>query len=80
MAESTDVIQGDFCKMPFPDNAFDAVFSVEATCHAGQVSSRTDTRCRQGKLACICAALPSEHLVPVHFSDAMAPCPRVPST
>ena len=37
MAECTEVVQGDFCKMPFPDDHFDAVFSVEATCHAGEV-------------------------------------------
>lgn len=44
MAESTEVVQGDFCKMPFADNSFDAVFSVEATCHAGQVRSCTECR------------------------------------
>ncbi|KAK6933826.1 Sterol methyltransferase C-terminal, partial [Dillenia turbinata] len=25
---------GDFMKMPFPDNSFDAVYAIEATCHA----------------------------------------------
>jgi hypothetical protein len=38
MSENTEVIQGDFHNMPFPDNSFDAVFSVEATCHASEVS------------------------------------------
>lgn len=27
-------MQGDFMKMPFPDNSFDAVYAIEATCHA----------------------------------------------
>lgn len=29
-----DAMQGDFMKMPFPDNNFDAVYAIEATCHA----------------------------------------------
>ncbi|KAG6762370.1 hypothetical protein POTOM_032866 [Populus tomentosa] len=28
------VLSGDFMKMPFPDNIFDAVYAIEATCHA----------------------------------------------
>ncbi|KAB5541014.1 hypothetical protein DKX38_013988 [Salix brachista] len=28
------VLGGDFMKMPFPDNVFDAVYAIEATCHA----------------------------------------------
>lgn len=39
MSEVTEVIQGDFHKMPFADNSFDAIFSVEATCHASSVRS-----------------------------------------
>lgn len=27
-------MHGDFLKMPFEDNSFDAVYSIEATCHA----------------------------------------------
>ena len=27
-------MQADFMKMPFPDNTFDAVYAIEATCHA----------------------------------------------
>ena len=27
-------MQVDFMKMPFPDNNFDAVYAIEATCHA----------------------------------------------
>lgn len=27
-------IQADFMKMPFSDNTFDAVYAIEATCHA----------------------------------------------
>lgn len=27
-------MQGDFMKMPLPDNSFDAVYAIEATCHA----------------------------------------------
>ena len=37
MHHCTEVIQGDFHKMPFPDASFDAVFAVEATCHASTV-------------------------------------------
>lgn len=28
------IMQADFMKMPFPDNSFDAVYAIEATCHA----------------------------------------------
>ncbi|KAJ8614479.1 hypothetical protein CTAYLR_000863 [Chrysophaeum taylorii] len=28
------VVQGDFMKLPFEDNSFDAVYGIEATCHA----------------------------------------------
>jgi len=27
-------VQGDFMKLPFPDNHFDGVYAIEATCHA----------------------------------------------
>jgi len=27
-------MQADFMKMPFDDNTFDAVYAIEATCHA----------------------------------------------
>ncbi|CAN1342306.1 SMT1 [Linum perenne] len=27
-------LQADFMKMPFPDNSYDAVYAIEATCHA----------------------------------------------
>lgn len=29
-----DFVKGDFMKMPFPDNIYDAVYAIEATCHA----------------------------------------------
>jgi len=29
-----DVKQGDFMAMPFPDNSFDKMYAIEATCHA----------------------------------------------
>ncbi|KAI3690573.1 hypothetical protein L2E82_48683 [Cichorium intybus] len=29
-----DFIKADFMKMPFPENNFDAVYAIEATCHA----------------------------------------------
>ena len=32
-------VQGDFLKMPFPDNTFDGAYAIEATCHAPIVSS-----------------------------------------
>ncbi|KAM3452837.1 hypothetical protein MY3296_004253 [Beauveria thailandica] len=34
MADNLDFVQGDFMLLPFPDNSFDAVYSIEATCHA----------------------------------------------
>jgi sterol 24-C-methyltransferase len=30
-------IQADFMKMPFADNTFDAIYAIEATCHAPDV-------------------------------------------
>jgi ubiquinone/menaquinone biosynthesis C-methylase UbiE len=41
MADVTEVFAGDFHKMPFEDSSFDAVFSVEATCHASDVRNFT---------------------------------------
>eukprot|EP00249_Psilotum_nudum_P016053 c25635_g1_i2 orf=345-1433(+) len=32
-----EVICGNFLRMPFPDNSFDAAYSIEATCHAPQL-------------------------------------------
>ncbi|KAJ4822737.1 Cycloartenol-C-24-methyltransferase [Turnera subulata] len=29
-----DFVKADFMKMPFPDNSYDAVYAIEATCHA----------------------------------------------
>ncbi|XP_039114236.1 cycloartenol-C-24-methyltransferase 1-like [Dioscorea cayenensis subsp. rotundata] len=29
-----DFVKGDFMKMSFPDNTYDAVYAIEATCHA----------------------------------------------
>jgi Methyltransferase domain len=43
LGEFTEVVQGDFHKMPFEDASFDAVFSVEATCHAGKACCRPDS-------------------------------------
>lgn len=28
-----DVVRGNFCEMPFPENTFDAAYAIEATCH-----------------------------------------------
>lgn len=28
------MMQADFMKIPFPENTFDAVYAIEATCHA----------------------------------------------
>ncbi|KAG6550693.1 hypothetical protein Mapa_007790 [Marchantia paleacea] len=33
-----EVVCGDFLHMPFPDNSFDAAYSIEATCHAPTLS------------------------------------------
>lgn len=32
--QTCNFVKGDFMKMPFPDNSFDAVYAIEATCHA----------------------------------------------
>ncbi|KAL1363920.1 hypothetical protein HN51_012089 [Arachis hypogaea] len=32
--KTCDFIKADFMKMPIPDNSFDAVYAIEATCHA----------------------------------------------
>ncbi|KAK0389157.1 hypothetical protein NLU13_2732 [Sarocladium strictum] len=34
LSKKLDFVQGDFMKMPFPDNSFDAVYAIEATVHA----------------------------------------------
>jgi sterol 24-C-methyltransferase len=34
LADKVKVVQGDFMKLPFDDNSFDAVYAIEATCHA----------------------------------------------
>lgn len=33
-------MQGDFMKMPLSDNSFDAVYAIEATCHAPDAVSK----------------------------------------
>jgi len=32
--DRVQLIQGDFMKLPFPDNHFDGVYAIESTCHA----------------------------------------------
>ncbi|KAK8053732.1 Sterol methyltransferase [Apiospora saccharicola] len=34
LSHKLDFVQGDFMHIPFPDNSFDAVYAIEATCHA----------------------------------------------
>eukprot|EP00657_Telonema_sp_P-1_P007375 TRINITY_DN27201_c0_g1_i1.p1 TRINITY_DN27201_c0_g1~~TRINITY_DN27201_c0_g1_i1.p1 ORF type:complete len:369 (+),score=121.75 TRINITY_DN27201_c0_g1_i1:203-1309(+) len=34
LSDRVKVVQGDFMKLPFEDNSFDAVYAIEATCHA----------------------------------------------
>ncbi|KAK8069512.1 Sterol methyltransferase [Apiospora phragmitis] len=34
LSHKLDFVQGDFMHIPFPDNFFDAVYAIEATCHA----------------------------------------------
>jgi len=36
LAAQCESVQGDFMKLPFPDNSFDGVYAIEATCHAPQ--------------------------------------------
>ncbi|KAH1141014.1 hypothetical protein AAZX31_12G009100 [Glycine max] len=35
--KTCNFVKADFMKMPFPDNNFDAVYAIEATCHAPDV-------------------------------------------
>ncbi|KAG6475688.1 hypothetical protein ZIOFF_064917 [Zingiber officinale] len=37
LTKSCEFVKGDFMKMPFSDDTFDAVYSIEATCHAPDV-------------------------------------------
>lgn len=32
--KTCNFVKADFMKMPFPDNSFDAIYAIEATCHA----------------------------------------------
>ncbi|PKU69356.1 Cell division control protein 48 like E [Dendrobium catenatum] len=34
MFRGDTILKADFMKMPFPDNTFDAIYAIEATCHA----------------------------------------------
>nr|XP_009394726.1 PREDICTED: cycloartenol-C-24-methyltransferase 1 isoform X2 [Musa acuminata subsp. malaccensis] len=34
LSESCNFVKADFMKMPFPDNSFDGIYAIEATCHA----------------------------------------------
>jgi len=34
LSHLVDYVEGDFCKMDFPDEHFDVVYAIEATCHA----------------------------------------------
>jgi sterol 24-C-methyltransferase len=34
LSDHVTFVKGDFMKMPFPDNTFDRIYSIEATCHA----------------------------------------------
>ncbi|KAF4625069.1 hypothetical protein G7Y89_g13099 [Cudoniella acicularis] len=34
LEDRVDFVKGDFMKIPFPDNSFDAVYAIEATLHA----------------------------------------------
>lgn len=36
--QTISFVEGDFMKMPFPDNSFDAVYAIEATVHAQALS------------------------------------------
>ncbi|KAJ0982307.1 hypothetical protein J5N97_010562 [Dioscorea zingiberensis] len=37
LGDSCDFVKADFMKMPFADNTYDAVYAIEATCHAPDV-------------------------------------------
>ncbi|XP_061375197.1 cycloartenol-C-24-methyltransferase-like [Gastrolobium bilobum] len=35
--KTCNFVKADFMQMPFPDNSFDAVYAIEATCHASDI-------------------------------------------
>ncbi|KAJ4760616.1 Methyltransferase [Rhynchospora pubera] len=37
LGQSCEFVEADFMKMPFPDSTFDAIYAIEATCHAPDV-------------------------------------------
>ncbi|XP_020519687.1 cycloartenol-C-24-methyltransferase 1 isoform X1 [Amborella trichopoda] len=44
--ETCDFVKADFMKMPFPDDNFDAIYAIEATCHAADVVGCYKEICR----------------------------------
>ncbi|KAH8649752.1 sterol 24-c-methyltransferase-like protein [Tricladium varicosporioides] len=39
LGDQVEVVKGDFMKMPFADNSFDAVYAIEATLHAPSLAA-----------------------------------------
>ncbi|KAI9154944.1 sterol 24-C-methyltransferase [Paramyrothecium foliicola] len=46
LSDLLDFVQGDFMKIPFPDNSFDAVYAIEATVHAPSLKGVYSEICR----------------------------------
>ncbi|KAG9147777.1 hypothetical protein Leryth_018822 [Lithospermum erythrorhizon] len=43
--QTCDFVKADFMKMPFPENNFDAVYAIEATCHAPDAVCKMKISC-----------------------------------
>ncbi|TQS34950.1 hypothetical protein Golomagni_04647 [Golovinomyces magnicellulatus] len=39
LSDKLEFVQGDFMNLPFPDYSFDAVYAIEATCHAPSLAA-----------------------------------------
>ncbi|XP_073108151.1 cycloartenol-C-24-methyltransferase 1-like [Elaeis guineensis] len=46
LSESCKLVKGNFMNMPFPDDTFDAVYQIDATCHASDLVAGYKEICR----------------------------------
>ena len=54
LTETCGFVKADFMKMPFEDAAYDAVYEIDATCHAPDQVSVRRARARACVCACVC--------------------------
>jgi sterol 24-C-methyltransferase len=79
LAGQCDGVKGDFMKLPFEPNTFDAVYTIEATCHAPDRTAcfaQIFTVLKPGKMFCGCVsaqfpcAWPRCHVVTQRMTNA----------